>query len=226
MSGVQSSPPPLYLISLVVVMDYNLCLVFHRAKQLMTSKEFPCYDYEHVLRVYKNAVRIGGTEEADRYILEPAAIMHDLGRADEFRDPNVDHAVRSAELAEPILYEAGFPAHLRDAILIAIRQHRFSTGIIPDSLEGKVLQDADRLDALGAIGIIRWVKHSRAKQYYHPDDPLCKTHVPDDKVYAADHFHTKLLRLMHNMHTESARKIAVQRTHYMYCFLEQLAKEI
>ncbi len=209
-------------------MDYNLCLVFHRAKQLMTSKDFPCHDYEHVLRVYKNVQMISQTEEADKYVVEPAAMMHDLGRADEFKDPSIDHALRSAELAEPILYEAGYAPYIADKVLQAIRQHRFSTGIVPDSIEGKVLQDADRLDALGAIGVMRWVSAINALNtlLYDPQDPFAERRVLDDKEYGIDHFYVKLLKLTGMMHTGSAKEIALARTEYMHGFLEQFRKEI
>jgi uncharacterized protein len=106
--------------------------------------------------------------------------------------------------------------------------HSFSRGLVPDTLEGKVLQDADRLDAIGAIGIARLFATSAAmrRPFYAEEDPFARAREPDDKQFGVDHFFRKLLRIRDGLHTETARAIAAERHDFMHAYLEQLAREI
>ena len=118
-----------------------------------------------------------------------------------------------------------------DEILLisnAIRDHSFSRGKIPESIEGKILQDADRLDAIGAIGIARAfsVAGSERRPFYNKEDPFCKTRNPDDKQWTLDHFYRKLLKLESMMNTKSGKIEAKRRTKILRNFLNELKKEI
>lgn len=178
---------------------------------------------DHVLRVRANALDIGRKEDANLCILDLAALLHDIGRIGE--GPGECHAVRSAQEAERMLTPFALPAATLDAILAAIRLHRFSTGIIPETLEGRILQDADRLDALGAIGILRTAIHDHDRPIYDLEDPFARQRSPGKKNML-DHFPDKLLKLVTGFHTASAREMGKARHAFMLGFLEQLRSEI
>jgi uncharacterized protein len=101
----------------------------------------------------------------------------------------------------------------------------------PGTLEACIVRDADRLDALGAIGIARWAitgatRRTPRTRLYHPSDPFAKHHTPDDTIYMLDHFFAKLLKLGETMMTETGRTLARQRTTLMYTYLEGLKSEL
>src|SRR3989344_864713 len=118
----------------------------------------PGHNFLHIMRVHELAKHIAQKEKADLLIVEAAALLHDIGRKYELINPKINHADKSAELALPFLktlIKIGFPSDKINPVLYAIRNHRFTKGIIPDTIEARVLQDADKLDALGAAGIMR-----------------------------------------------------------------------
>ncbi len=221
-------------------------VIKQRSMQFMDEHSFSGHDFEHVMRVYKLAKTIGEEENADMLILEAAALMHDLGRHAELKNPKLDHAGGVCKDRLRHLKKHSFPDDKVQDVLHAIRAHRFSKGEIPFTTEAKVLQDADRLDALGAIGIARCFAYTGAvdRMLYDPTDPICKMKMKndsakacaenldfegsklDDKKYGVDHFHKKLFTLKDTLHTNSAKKIAENRDKYMRNFLEKLEKEI
>jgi uncharacterized protein len=217
--------------------------IIEKIKQLsdkyMDEHSFSGHDAEHVERVRQLALRIAEKEGADMIVVEAAALMHDLGRWIEKKDSTKDHAEESVNIAKEILKGLDMPDDKVEAILYAIKVHRFSKGIMPDTKEAKVLQDADRLDSIGAIGIARCFltggAHNRLP--YDPKDPACrnkkhhssssvKGKYYDDSKYCVDHFFTKLLRISEGLHTKTARGLADARTEFMKKFLEQIEKEI
>ncbi|HEY3376686.1 MAG TPA: HD domain-containing protein [Armatimonadota bacterium] len=185
-----------------------------------------CHNLEHTVRVVANALGLAASyPEARADLLEAAAWLHDLGRGVE-RAQGISHAQISAELAAGYLPDLDFATEDVRIICTAIADHRYSSGKMPDSLEGKLLQDADRLDALGAIGIARTFAQGHDRAMYHPHAPFPDGRPLADDQYTLDHFFTKLLRLAATLHTEAARELAAQRTAYMRLFLRQLAGEI
>ena len=154
-------------------------IIRQRSMQFMSEHSFSGHDFEHVSRVYNLAKAIGKEEKADMLVLEAAALMHDLGRLAELKDPKLNHAVESAKIACDILKGIDFPDDKVQDVLHAIRAHRFSKGEIPFTTEAKVLQDADRLDALGAIGIARCFAFTGAvdRMLYDPHDPVCRKKI-------------------------------------------------
>ena len=138
----------------------------------------------------------------------------------------MSHAAESARLADELLPSLGFSTEQLALIREAIADHRFSSGRIPSSMEGKLLQDADRLDALGAIGIARTFAESATRALYDIDSPFPTARTADDNRYAIDHFFCKLLTLPETMHTPEARAIGRHRVEYMRGFLRELADEL
>lgn len=191
------------------------------------------HGWEHVRRVYELALALAAKEGADRFIAGAAALMHDLGRASEHTNnvAHLHHADLSVTLATEILDRYHVPVDTQEAILHAILAHSFSRNIAPRTLEARVLRDADRLDGLGAIGILRWaitgtMRRTPATRTYHPDDPFAEKHTPDDQLYMLDHFYSKLLRLSDTMATETGHIMAEQRSTFMRHYLDELRAEL
>ncbi|HKU48724.1 MAG TPA: HD domain-containing protein [Nitrososphaera sp.] len=189
----------------------------------------PGHDFEHITRVYRNAEFIGQKEGADMEILLAAVLLHDLVVYPKGSAKSAKSADDSADMAEKILQGYGWPKDRIDRTCYCIRTHSYSKGLVPATLEGKILQDADRLDALGAIGIARTfsVGGSEQRAFYNPDDPFWNTgRDPDDRQWTLDHFQAKLLKLEGSMHTQTAKAQARDRTAFMEQFLKQLKREI
>jgi uncharacterized protein len=189
----------------------------------------PAHDFQHVMRVYKNAEIIGRSERCDMEVLLPAVLLHDIVVYPKGGVKSSRSSDESADLAKNILENYGYSQGRISKICYCIRTHSYSKKVVPDSLEGRILQDADRLDALGAIGIARTfsVAGSENRTFYNTDDPFCRSNRRlDDKQWTLDHFQTKLLKLEKIMHTETGKKIARERTRFMILFLRQLQKEI
>jgi len=181
--------------------------------ELEARRFFPhecSHGWDHVLRVRYLAVSLADAEGADHDICEAAALLHDIGRGKP-GEPSSGHAAVSAQRAEPILERVGCPDAKAPAILDAIAQHSFHEGATPRELEARILQDADRLDALGAVGI------ARAFMRAGEQGRALST--------AVEHFHEKLLRLRDQMHTPAARAMADRRHRILLRFLEDLADE-
>ena len=126
------------------------------------------------------------------------------------------------------LQTEGYDPACIDEIEHAIAAHSFSAGIRPRTIEAKVVQDADRLDSLGAIGIARCLVLGGGldRPLYDMVDPFCERRDPDDSVSTIDHFYTKLLLLRESMQTDSGRKEAARRTEFMVAYLRELALEL
>jgi uncharacterized protein len=197
-------------------------------KRILESRD-PAHDFQHVMRVYKNAKLIGQREGASMEILLPAVLLHDLVVYPKGSAKSSTSSDESADLAEKILQRYGYSKDKINRISYCIRMHSYSKRIVPTSLEGRILQDADRLDALGAIGIARTfsVGGSEKRTFYNADDPFRRSaRKLDDKRWTLDHFQRKLLKLKDLMHTQTAKKIAQERTKFMTLFIRQLKMEL
>ncbi|MFL6324264.1 MAG: HD domain-containing protein [Nitrososphaeraceae archaeon] len=202
-----------------------------RTVQLLLHNQSPAHDFQHILRVYKNAEMISKQEESvDLDIVLAAALLHDLVVYPKGSSKTINSADDSAEIAKKILLEyKNYPREKIEKVADAIRTHSYSKKLVPQTLEGKVLQDADRLDAIGAIGIARTfsVGGSENRSLYNPTDAFCETERQlDDTQWTLDHIKKKLMILKNSMHTKTAKKIAEERTEFMELFLNQLRKEI
>jgi uncharacterized protein len=186
------------------------------------------HDIEHVQRVVVNCTRLGPLEHVDPSVVLPAAWLHDCVAVPK-NSPLRSQASRlAAERASELLSEAGYPLEFLPAIHHCIEAHSFSAKIDCLTGEAKIVQDADRLEALGAIGIARCLMTggSLGQRLYDPDEPLPINRPPRDDLQSVDHFFAKLFRLPATMQTEAGRREALQRTQMMQLFLEQLCREI
>lgn len=196
--------------------------------RVMAETPDPAHDLEHVRRVVANARRLAAAEGADPAVVLPAAWLHDCVVVPKDSARRASASRLAAERAGAYLREAGYPAEQIPAIEHAIAAHSFSAGIPPQTREAQVVQDADRLDALGAIGIARTLLLGGAmgKPLYDRDEPLPMTRTPDDRENVIDHFYVKLLGLAATMHTAAARQEGEQRTRLMRDFLQELGREV
>lgn len=188
----------------------------------------PAHDGLHVRRVAILAEQIGLPEGADITIVVPAALLHELFHYPKNHPDAAQSGEKCAMLAGEALRAEGCPPAQREAVCECIRVHSYSRGLVPTGREAQVLQDADRLDALGAIGIARCFATgtSMQRRFYAPDDPFCDVRPPDDARWTLDHFACKLLRLPLRLHTDTARALARPRLAFLTLFLEQLRQEI
>ncbi|MEM3713118.1 MAG: HD domain-containing protein [Thermoproteota archaeon] len=189
-----------------------------RKKSLRYYTSDPGHDWLHAERVYRMCMRIMEKEGGDPEVLTAAALLHDIGISYELEE-GIDHSEKSAEIASKILYEIGFPGDKIIRVQEAIRQHRFRNSIKATTLEAKILQDADRLDAIGAIGIARTFSYGgKRKIPIYSDD--------ENVVSTLQHFYDKLLRIRDTLNTETAKAIARERHEFMETFLSRLFKEV
>lgn len=203
-------------------------MIKKKVKRMLEGRD-PAHDFHHIMRVYKNAKLIGRREGTNMEILLLAVLLHDLVVYTKGSAKSSKSSDESADLAKNILQSYGYPQDQINQICYCIRAHSYSKRLVPASLEGKILQDADRLDALGAIGIARTfsVGGSENRTFYNADDPFCRSDRDlDDMQWTLDHFQMKLLKLQDCMHTKTAKKIAQERTRFMILFIRQLQKEI
>jgi uncharacterized protein len=186
------------------------------------------HDLAHVRRVVANARRLAEACAADLTIVLPAAWLHDCVTVPKDSPQRKMASRLAAETAVSFLRTIHYPEQYLEAIGHAIAAHSFSAGIPPETLEAQVVQDADRLDALGAIGLARAYSLGGAmgRPLYHPDDPFCTARPADDAIATLDHFYTKLLSLAGTMQTAVGRQEAAQRTAFLHQFLAQLRQEI
>lgn len=166
------------------------------------------HDFDHTMRVYRTALRIAEAEGADVELVSLAALLHDVD--DHKLSPDT---CQELGRAKKFLHSCDLPAERTQAVLEIIAKISFSGGQIPNSLEGKCVQDADRLDAMGAVGIARTFAYggSKGRRIYDP--------AGEDKSTSVQHFYDKLLRLEALMNTETGRKAARDRHAYMEAFL-------
>ncbi len=188
----------------------------------------PAHELAHVHRVVAAAERLAEGEGANLDVVVPAAWLHDCVTFPKDSERRSTASTAAAALAGSFLAGAGYPRELIPAVRHAVEAHSFSAAIAPETLEAKVVQDADRLDALGAIGIARclMVGGSLRLALYDPSEPFPEGREPDDTTYVVDHFYVKLLELPRTMQTAAGRAEARRRARYMEGYLHRLGAEI
>jgi len=187
------------------------------------------HDAGHVRRVWKNAVEIATGEGVEPTpVLMAAAYLHDIVSLPKDHSDRAKSSVLASRRAWTLVREMGLPREDCDAVAHAVAAHSFSGGIEPQTVEAKILRDADRLEALGAIGIARVfaVSGGLNRALWDGDDPFAEGRSLDDTRFALDHFKAKLLGLAVGMTTRTGRNLAEARTALMHRYLGDLAVEL
>ncbi|HLD12771.1 MAG TPA: HD domain-containing protein [Candidatus Nanoarchaeia archaeon] len=192
-------------------------------------KQDPAHDFLHGLQVEKNALRIAFFEGGDPEVVGPAGLMHDAVtyRKDDPRSRLA--ADESAAVVGVVLRDFfDFPSAKIPLVVQAVREHSYTRGLQPSSLESAIVQDADRLEALGAIGVLRVASLSgyMGKPLYCLDDPFCDDRQPGGKGAQLDLFYSRFLKTPEKMHTVTGRALAEERVGFMHQFLDQLRGEL
>lgn len=209
------------------------------AVEAATAPGEVAHDRQHVLRVYTWCLRLADEAGADPDLAGAAGLVHDLVRVPKHLADRPLGGERSAEAARGLLPDAGYTNDEVRVIVDAVATHSWSRGLAPRCPEGVVLQDADRLDAIGAIGALRNAAVAQAmaaaeptvqhmpRAFAHPLDPLARSaRQLNDGIWALDHWRVKLLLLRDSMHLPSARTEAARRHQWMLQTLEQLRSEL
>lgn len=186
------------------------------------------HDINHLHRVWHAArMLLRDCQEADEMVVLAACYLHDIVNLP--KDHPQRHAASrlAAEHACDELKQLGFPVERLDAVAHAIEAHSFSAGITPVTIEAKIVQDADRLDALGAVGLARlyYTAGRMGAALAHPDDPLAADRLLDDRAYALDHIECKLATLPASMQTEAGRKLGEERLAWLRTFRDAFIAE-
>lgn len=189
------------------------------------------HDFDHVLRVYHMAERLAQTEGADIEIVRAAVLLHDAQSASGSDDARLSHHEAAAQFAGEVLAAEGWPKTRIQAVQDCILTHRFRTGDAPQSIEAKVLFDADKLDAIGAVGVARALAYAVLDDqpiYAEPSETFRNTlKTEPGEAYTAYHEYLfKLSKLKERMQTNSGRTVAEERDAYMQGFFAQLRAEV
>ncbi|MES2126278.1 MAG: HD domain-containing protein [Pseudomonadota bacterium] len=186
------------------------------------------HDLSHLHRVWHNAqVLLAAHEDADPLVVMAACYLHDLVNLPKNDPQRQTASQQSARLARKHMAARGFPAERLSNLYHAIESHSFSAGVKAETIEAKIVQDADRLDALGAVGLARlfYIGGQMATQLAHPTDPLAMSREFDDRRYALDHIVVKLARLPGMMQTALGRTLGEARLAELTSFRTRFASE-
>jgi uncharacterized protein len=186
------------------------------------------HDATHVQRVAISATKFAKIESAKFEVVIPAVWLHDCVSVAKDSKLRSKASQLSADKAEKLLNAWSYPQQYISEIKHAIMAHSYSANITPTTLEAKIVQDADRMDSIGAIGVARMmlVGGKLNCSLYNEDDPFCNSRKPNDRLWTIDHFYSKLLKLNQGFHTQAAKDEAQRRHDYMLNFLKQLEAEI
>lgn len=191
------------------------------------------HDVLHLSRVVTNAGALTAAEraagtEVDDLVVELACWLHDVVQIEKGTGPPGEAARLSASIAREFLVATGVAKATCDAVSHAVEAHSYSGGLRPETIEAAIVQDADRLDALGAVGIARlWVTGvSLGGALYHRGDPAGAKRELDDRAFGLDHIERKLLRLPETMNTASGRREAIRRADVVRKYRDDFLREL
>ncbi len=186
------------------------------------------HDAAHLIRVWKNARRIRAEEGGDLRLLAAAVLLHDCVAVEKNSPLRAEASRLAAEKASSLLAAEGWSTEEVAAVAHAILTHSFSANLAPQTLEAKIVQDADRLDAIGMVGAARcfYIAGRMGSGLYDPLDPLAENRLLDDKAFAIDHFEVKLFKLAEGFQTASGARMALERTERLKAIRAMLLDEI
>ena len=203
---------------------------FEQAKEWYKDTD-PVHDFSHIERVYRMAERLALAEGADLEIVRAAALLHDADGTTPGSEVRREHHLRSADFAERILKEEGWPEEKIKAVQHCIRAHRYRDDREPPAtIEAKCLFDADKLDVLGAIGAVRAVVYAALAGtpfYSEPSQQFMQTwkEEPGELHSAYHEYLFKLRNVEKRLFTNTARELAQERSRYLEEFFNQLIAE-
>ncbi len=208
-------------------MNKNIDYIRQTAKKLTTDSN-GSHDWFHTRRVYDLCMKIGKKEGANLDILGMAAFLHDIGRPFQDRSKGkICHAEKGAELAADILSKIDIPEEYRDNIIHSIHTHRFRGSNRPETIEAKVLFDADKLDSIGAVGIGRAFLFAGevGATLHNPDvaPEECESYTKNDTCYRE--YKIKLTKVKDRMLTKEGCRIALERHRFMESFFDRFMME-
>ncbi|BBP72214.1 phosphohydrolase [Pseudomonas sp. Seg1] len=186
------------------------------------------HDLAHLQRVWHNVRTLHAEEGGDLEVLLAAVLLHDCVAVEKNSPLRAQASRLAAEKASVALAEMNWPGEQISKVAHAIEAHSFSANITPLTLEAKIVQDADRLDSLGMLGVARtfYVAGRMGSALYDPVDPEAKQRDYDDKRFCLDHFQTKLLHLAEGFQTAAGQRLARDRHQRLKGFMEQFKEEI
>lgn len=186
------------------------------------------HDTSHLHRVWRNArALLSDHPEADALVVMAACYLHDIVNLPKNHPERHLASRQAAQQAVRELAAAGFPAGLLPGVAHAIETHSFSAGLAPATIEAKIVQDADRLDALGAVGLARmfYTAGRMGSSLAHGTDPAGRDRALDDKAYSLDHIAVKLATLPATMQTAAGRRLGEERMRMLAAFRDQFVAE-
>ncbi|MBC7370542.1 MAG: HD domain-containing protein [Bdellovibrionaceae bacterium] len=206
----------------------NWEILFHAKISGIATSEDPAHDILHFIRVVKTAKQLCESEGGRPEVVIPAAWLHDFVIIPKNNSRRSMASRLASAAAIEFLSSIGYPEEYYKDIAHAIECHSFSANIPAETLEAKIVQDADRLDGLGAIGIARCFATAGMLKstFYSFEDPFCETRAPNDRVFTVDHFFAKLFKTADTLQTASGRALGKRRVDAMKTYLKELALEI
>ena len=194
------------------------------------ASEDSAHDISHFRRVWMTARKIMIHHQADPLVVLTACYFHDIVSLPKNHPERSQSSRLAARKTRDILHRdfPDFPPDRFAGVEHAIEAHSFSAGIAPQSIEAKIVQDADRLEALGAIGLARVfaVSGGLGVALFDAEDPCADARPLDDRAFALDHFQTKLLRLPDTMQTDVGRELAQHNADFLVHFMAKLSAEL
>lgn len=190
------------------------------------------HDFEHVLRVYRTSMKLADEENADKEIVAAAALLHDVQGATPGSEERKGHHIASAEFAGRVLAEAGWPEECIQAVQHCIRGHRYrGDGNKPETLEAKIIFDADKLDVIGAIGAARTIAYAvlaNEPVFAEPSQQFRTTGQaePGEPHSAYHEYLFKLIHIRERLFTDAAKRMAEHRHAALVQYFEELAAEM
>lgn len=194
----------------------------------MTKGEDPAHDLSHFRRVVRMAKKLCSEENGKMEVVLPAAWLHDFVNVPKDSPQRSQASRMAAEKAIEYLQFIGYPAEYYPDIAHAIEAHSFTANIPTRTVEAAIVQDADRLDGIGAIGVARCFATAGLlkRAFYSEEDPFCHDRAPNERAFTIDHFYQKLFKLPEMLKTNAGRAEGQRRVAEMKRFLDVLQKEI
>ncbi|MBD8164594.1 phosphohydrolase [Erwinia persicina] len=194
------------------------------------QKEDKAHDVAHLTRVWQSAQRIMAGSDADALVVLAGCYFHDIVNLPKNHPERHLASAQAADETRRVLRQVftDFPPEKIEAVAHAVHAHSFSAGVAAETIEAKIVQDADRLESLGAIGLARvfYVSGALGRSLFDSRDPLGRERPLDDAEWALDHFQKKLLKLPETMQTDEGKRLAEYNASFLVTYMAKLCAEL